>query len=132
MSLKQKLSNKELKFELKSVIEKTMDAAFRKIKKKKSSGSDGLCQEHLALGSNVLLAPLMKIFSTSLKSGIFQYHIHAFTIHINHAISKSPIIIIKRIILNILENKLLLLHVHTDVTYSIIIVNDDLLFEVAH
>ena len=45
----------------------TMDG----MKKKKSSGIDGLSQECLLGGSEVLVIPLTRLINTSRKSGIF-------------------------------------------------------------
>ena len=45
--------------------------AFKNIKNKKSSGSDGLTQEQLAEGASVLADPLLTIFNDSLSSGNF-------------------------------------------------------------
>ena len=51
--------NSKAKFNLKQVSSETVSAAFKKIKKKKSSGSDSLTQEQLAFGENVLRTPLI-------------------------------------------------------------------------
>ena len=69
--LEKKLKNKSLKFDLKRVTEKSLKEAFKKIKKKKSSGCDGVSQEHLAMGSEELLTPLLAIFNKSITSGVF-------------------------------------------------------------
>jgi hypothetical protein len=45
---------------------------LKKIKKKKSSGHDGLRQEHLVLGSNVLVNPLTTIINESISKGEFS------------------------------------------------------------
>ena len=37
---------------------------LKKLNKKKSSGLDGLSQENLLLGANVLIAPLTSVYST--------------------------------------------------------------------
>ena len=41
------------------------------MKKKKSSGTDGLSQEHLVLGKENLIPPLTKIFNKSIDGGEF-------------------------------------------------------------
>ena len=48
-----------------------MADALKKIKKKKSSGSDCLSQEHLAMGAEILTAPLLSIFNQSIDRGEF-------------------------------------------------------------
>ena len=65
------MENNVSKFLLKQVSTQTLQAAFKKIKKKKSSGSDGLTQEQLAFGMNELTIPLQKIFNKSIVSGEF-------------------------------------------------------------
>ena len=44
---------------------------MKKLKKKKSSGMDGLRQEHLILGSKNLIAPLTTIINQSIEDGEF-------------------------------------------------------------
>ena len=80
--LKKKLANSKAKFDLKTVSEETISKAFKKIKKKKSSGSDSLTQEQLALGEKELIIPLAKIFNTSLTKGNSVFH----STHINHVL----------------------------------------------
>ena len=70
--LKQKLENKKLKFEIKQVTTKQVNEALKKIKKKKSAGSDGLSQEHLAMGAEALTVPLTQIFNQSIEQGIYM------------------------------------------------------------
>ena len=41
------------------------------MKKKKSCGSDGLSQEHLAMGAQILAEPLVNIFNQSIGKGEF-------------------------------------------------------------
>ena len=57
--LKEKMSTKKLRFEIKTITKEVVKKAFTKIKKKKSSGCDGLSQQHLAMGSESLAKPLM-------------------------------------------------------------------------
>ena len=40
--------------------------------KKKSAGSDGLSQEHLAMGAEALTVPLTQIFNQSIEQGIYM------------------------------------------------------------
>ena len=44
--------------------------ALKKIKKKKSSGGDGLSQEQMVMGAKSLVTPLTNIINQSIKSGI--------------------------------------------------------------
>ena len=69
--LKEKMSTKQLKFEIKTITKEVVNNALKKMKKKKSSGSDGLSQQHLAMGSNELALPLMTIFNKSINTGEF-------------------------------------------------------------
>ena len=52
----------------------TVSKVFKNIKKKKSSGSDGLTQEQLCLGESVLIEPLLTVFNLSLSSGILIWN----------------------------------------------------------
>ena len=65
------MEKSDFKFNLKSVSKKLVQTVLKKIKKKKSSGRDGLSQEHLVLGSGVLVNPLTKIINESIKKGEF-------------------------------------------------------------
>ncbi len=60
-----------LRFSLKTVSEKKVYKAICSLKKKKSSGSDGLTQEQLVLGAKALAAPLTRIINSSITSGVF-------------------------------------------------------------
>ena len=66
--LKKRMANNKSIFILKTVNKTTLLTAFKKIKKKKSSGSDGLTQEQLAFGMEELADPLQKIFNESILS----------------------------------------------------------------
>ena len=44
---------------------------FKKLKKKKSSGCDGLTQTQLAVGAPTLTKPLVKIFNKLINEGLF-------------------------------------------------------------
>ena len=46
---------------------------MKKLKKKKSAGSDGLGQDQLILGSKTLAAPLGKIINESMSSEATAY-----------------------------------------------------------
>ena len=67
--LKKKMQHKNLKFELKTVSEKKVRKAMLSLRKKKSAGKDGLSQEQLILGTDVLAIPLTRIINTSIKTG---------------------------------------------------------------
>ena len=59
------------KFCLKMINKKSLLVAIKKIKKKKSSGSDGLSQEQLVMGAQTLADPLVTIINESVKTGQF-------------------------------------------------------------
>ena len=65
------MANKNLKFELKTVSEKTVEKAMKSMNKKKSSGTDGLSQEKLIEGTDVLKIPLTRIINNSIENGQF-------------------------------------------------------------
>ena len=69
--LKKKMEGKNLKFSLKPVSEKTVKKAMDKMKKKTSSGKDGLSQECLLIGRDILKIPLTRIINNSIENGIF-------------------------------------------------------------
>ena len=69
--LKKKMERKNLRFSLKTVSEKKVYKAICSLKKKKSSGSDGLTQEQLVLGAKALAAPLTRLINSSITSGVF-------------------------------------------------------------
>jgi hypothetical protein len=69
--LRKKMAKKNLKFSLKTVSEKKVYKAICSLKKKKSSGSDGLTQEQLVLGAKTISVPLTRIINSSISSGIF-------------------------------------------------------------
>ena len=70
--LKAKMAKKgKINSEIKTISEAEVVKALRNIKKKKSCGSDGLSQEHLAMGVKKLSGPLTQIFNESIKQGIF-------------------------------------------------------------
>ena len=69
--LKEKTKNKNLRFTLKTVTEEKVKKTMDKMKKKKSAGLDGISQECLLLGSDILSAPLTRIINSSIANGIF-------------------------------------------------------------
>jgi hypothetical protein len=69
--LRKKMEQKNIKFSLKTVTEKTVYKAICSLKKKKSAGIDGISQEQLVLGAKVLVVPLTRIINSSISSGEF-------------------------------------------------------------
>ena len=69
--LKEKLKDNKLQFNLKQVSQSKVAKALRKMKKKKSAGIDGLSQESLVMGSDVLVNPLTSIVNSSISNGEF-------------------------------------------------------------
>ena len=69
--LEKKMKKKNLVFSLKTVTEKKVLKAINSLKKKKSSGIDGLSQEHLVLGAKAFVIPLTRIINTSIVNGEF-------------------------------------------------------------
>ena len=69
--LKEKRKGKNLKFELRTVSEKKVRKAMMGMKKKKSSGPDGISQENLILGTDVLVIPLTRIINASIENEEF-------------------------------------------------------------
>ena len=65
------MEQKNIKFSLKTVTEKTVYKAICSLKKKKSAGIDGISQEQLVLGAKVLVVPLTRIINSSISSGEF-------------------------------------------------------------
>jgi hypothetical protein len=51
------MEQKNIKFSLKTVTEKTVYKAICSLKKKKRAGIDGISQEQLVLGAKVLVVP---------------------------------------------------------------------------
>ena len=69
VQLKEKMAGSKVKFELKPVTVKDVNDTMRKMKMKKSAGSDEISQECLLLGKSVLASPLTKIINDSIKEG---------------------------------------------------------------
>ena len=69
--IEEKLKNKNLQFSLKQVSVKTVTKVMKAMSKKKSKGNDGISQECLLLGTEVLAGPLTKIINTSIETGHF-------------------------------------------------------------
>ena len=73
-ALEKKVANKNLKFSLKTVTVKTVTKVMKAMKKKRSSGTDGITQECLLTGVDVLAIPITHIINTSIKTGTFPEH----------------------------------------------------------
>jgi len=69
--LREKMKNNTQKLEFKPVSRKQLGGHMKKLKKKKSSGLDGLSQDHLILGESVLMLPLLVIINQSINQGVF-------------------------------------------------------------
>ena len=69
--LKKKMDNKNLKFTLKTVTEKKVRKAMLSLRKKKSSGKDGISQEQIILATDTLVIPLTRLINTSITTGEF-------------------------------------------------------------
>ena len=61
----------KLHFSLKTVSKGKVSKTMKQMKKKKSSGIDGLSQENLILATKVLTSPLTSIINDSIKKGEF-------------------------------------------------------------
>ena len=66
-----KMKNHENKIEFKEISEKQFSKHLKKLNKKKSSGLDGLSQEHLIMGASNLTSPLTTIINCSIRQGKF-------------------------------------------------------------
>ena len=60
-----------LRFSLNTVTEQQVKKAMDDTKKKKSAGMDGIKQESLLMGTEVLDVPLTRLINMSIQSGIF-------------------------------------------------------------
>ena len=68
---KEKVKNKNLRFSLKRVTLKEVGKIMKSMSKKKSKGNDGVSQECLLLGQEVLAAPITLIINNSISTGVF-------------------------------------------------------------
>ena len=69
--LEKKMKNNTSKFNLKIVTEADLKNTLKKMKKKKSAGTDGLSQENLINGGSILASPLTLIINKSIEDGQF-------------------------------------------------------------
>ena len=67
----EKVKNKNLRFSLKSVTTKMVTKIMKQMSKKKSKGNDGISQECLLQGLEVLAAPLTYVINNSIATGVF-------------------------------------------------------------
>ena len=66
------MKTRGFKFALKTVTEKTVSKAMRRMKKKKSAGSDGIRQDIMLLGEMALITPLTNLINTAIATGVFS------------------------------------------------------------
>ena len=69
--LRKKMKDKNLKFALKKVSEKTVEKAMGEMNKKRSAGRDGLSQDKLIIAKSILSIPLTRIINASIEAGEF-------------------------------------------------------------
>ena len=69
--LANKMKNNKNRFSLKKISQSKLLKTMNKLKKKKSAGIDGLCQDQLILGASVLVSPLAFIINKSIITGMF-------------------------------------------------------------
>ena len=69
--LKERMKNNKTTLEFKPVSHKQLKMHLKKLKKKTSSGLDGLSQKHLVMGAEILVAPLATIINKSITVGKF-------------------------------------------------------------
>ena len=69
--IKEKMKNKNLKLKLKLVSAKTVKKLMNSMAAKKSKGNDGVPQDCLLLGQEVIVNPLTNIINTSIEAGVF-------------------------------------------------------------
>ena len=69
--IEEKVKNKNLQFSLQPVTVAAVIKIMKKMSKKKSKGKDGISQECLLLGLEVIAAPLTKVINSSITAGYF-------------------------------------------------------------
>ena len=67
----EKVKNKNIVFSLKTVTTKMVTKIMKQMSKKKSKGNDGIPQDCLLQGLDVLAAPLIRVINTSITNGCF-------------------------------------------------------------
>ena len=69
--VKERVKNKNLHFSLKTVTVQTVKKLMQKMAKKKSKGNDGIPQDCLLLGQEVIAGPLTEVINSSITTGAF-------------------------------------------------------------
>ena len=69
--VKERVKNKNLHFSLKMVTAQTVKKLMQKMAKKKSKGNDGIPQDCLLLGQEVIAGPLTEVINSSITTGAF-------------------------------------------------------------
>ena len=69
--IRQKMKDKNLSLSLKQVSITSVKKLMKKMAKKKSQGNDGIPQDCLLLGQDVIAGPLTDVINASVKAGIF-------------------------------------------------------------
>jgi len=69
--IRRKTKDMNLSLKIKAVTQRKVEKLMKKMKKKKSKGNDGIPQDCLLLGQEVLTGPLTEIINASITSGIF-------------------------------------------------------------
>ena len=71
VKVREKVKNKNLKFILRQTTPGAVRKMMRRMAKKKRKGKDGIPQDCLLLGEEVIVQPLTDVINASIKSGIF-------------------------------------------------------------
>ena len=71
VKVREKVKNKNLKFKLKPTTPESLKKVMKKMAKKKSKGKDGIPQDCLLLGQEVLASPLTDVVNSSITTGTF-------------------------------------------------------------
>ena len=69
--LKEKMKSKNLTMKIKTVTADAVNKLMKKMAMKKSKGKDGIPQDCLLLGKEVIAAPLTEVINSSIKQGTF-------------------------------------------------------------
>ena len=69
--IREKMKNKNLSLKLKQVTPAIIAKVMKKMNKKKSKGNDGIPQDCLLLGQEVIAVPLANVINASIESGVF-------------------------------------------------------------
>ena len=60
-----------MKFSLNQMSDRNLKKVTKKLKRKKSLGTDGLTKQQLIIGADILVSPLTSIINQSIKQGSF-------------------------------------------------------------